>query len=82
MGSSFGFRKPKPVHAGCPSGLLRSEPAADRFKAAMRRYAASLRALAKRTRVPRHGYALLGRRSALLVLRRPDPEALGLRRFF
>ena len=82
MGSSIGFRKPKPVLAGCPSGLLRSEPAAGRFKAAMRRYAAALRALAERTRVPRQGSALLGRRSAPLVLRRPDPEAPGLRRFF
>jgi len=65
-----------------PAGLLRSEPAADPFKAALRRDAAGARRSRQGWPAFRAGLlAPLVRKPTLLAWQAPDPEASSFRRF-
>lgn len=71
-----------PFRDGMPFGLLRSEPAADRFKAAVApRRGRSRRPAPSRAAGFARAFAPLSRRSARLVLPSPDLEAFVFRRF-
>ncbi|NKC23517.1 hypothetical protein HED50_23700 [Ochrobactrum oryzae] len=73
------WKRPVPVF---PAGLLRSEPAADPFKAALRRDAAGARRSRQGWPAFRAGLlAPLVRKPTLLAWQAPDPEASSFRRF-